>query len=656
MEKIRNKYLIYLTFILLLTFSLTIYNFFLSFGHIFFKYLGFTASVPYMDVLINFNYLLLLSLLLILYRRWKEEMKKRKKNEATLLSLQKAVETMQLGVTISDRTGKILYTNPAEAEMHGYRVDELLGKDSRIFGPPETWKPLFKPVLKSFRRETTNVRKDGTMFPVQLMSDVVTSPEGDVFAFVTTCEDIADRKRNEEQIRKLAFYDGLTGLPNRALFNDRLGQELAKARRHKELLAVMFIDLDRFKVVNDTMGHDTGDLLIRAVSKRLKKIIREVDTACRLGGDEFVILFTDIKFADDISVIARKILLQLSEAFVLAGTEVFITASLGVSIFPDHGDGVEALLKNADAAMYYAKEQGRNNYQFYTSTIDTNATERARMQGSLRRAVNQKEFIIYYQPQLDLKTGKIVGAEALARWRHPEYGLVSPAEFIPLAEESGLIDQIGKFLIFTACAQNRAWQEAGIPPIHIAINISTYQFVREDFIDSLKKILDEVGLDPKFLELEFTESIIMKDSELIASTMQQLKALGIQCSIDDFGTGYSSLSYLKYLPIDKIKIDRSFISSLTKNLNDDAISRAVISMAHELNLKVTAEGVENLEQLEFLCSHGCDEAQGFLFSRPLPAEDFVGLITNEVFKLQGTNSLSSTVLSFQDSIMPNRKI
>jgi len=656
MEKIRNKYLIYLTFILLLTFSLTIYNFFLSFGHIFFKYLGFTASVPYMDVLINFNYLLLLSLLLILYRRWKEEMKKRKKNEATLLSLQKAVETMQLGVTISDRTGKILYTNPAEAEMHGYRVDELLGKDSRIFGPPETWKPLFKPVLKSFRRETTNVRKDGTMFPVQLMSDVVTSPEGDVFAFVTTCEDIADRKRNEEQIRKLAFYDGLTGLPNRALFNDRLGQELAKARRHKELLAVMFIDLDRFKVVNDTMGHDTGDLLIRAVSKRLKKIIREVDTACRLGGDEFVILFTDIKFADDISVIARKILLQLSEAFVLAGTEVFITASLGVSIFPDHGDGVEALLKNADAAMYYAKEQGRNNYQFYTSTIDTNATERARMQGSLRRAVNQKEFIIYYQPQLDLKTGKIVGAEALARWRHPEYGLVSPAEFIPLAEESGLIDQIGKFLIFTACAQNRAWQEAGIPPIHIAINISTYQFVREDFVDSLKKILDEVGLDPKFLELEFTESIIMKDSELIASTMQQLKALGIQCSIDDFGTGYSSLSYLKYLPIDKIKIDRSFISSLTKNLNDDAISRAVISMAHELNLKVTAEGVENLEQLEFLCSHGCDEAQGFLFSRPLPAEDFVGLITNEVFKLQGTNSLSSTVLSFQDSIMPNRKI
>jgi len=278
------------------------------------------------------------------------------------------------------------------------------------------------------------------------------------------------------------------------------------------------------------------------------------------------------------------------------------------------------------------------------------------MQGNLRSAIKQKEIIIHYQPQLDLKTGKIVGAEALARWRHPEYGLVSPAEFIPLAEESGLIDQIGKFLIFTACAQNRAWQEAGIPPIHIAINISTYQFVREDFVDSLKKILDEVGLDPKFLELEFTESMIMKDSELIVSTMQQLKALGIQCSIDDFGTGYSSLSYLKYLPIDKIKIDRSFISSLTKNLNDDAISRAVISMAHELNLKVTAEGVENLEQLEFLCSHGCDEAQGFLFSRPLPAEDFVGLITNEVFKLQGTNSLSSTVLSFQDSIMPNRKI
>ena len=649
MEKIKNKYLLYLTLTLFLTFSLTIFNFFLSFGHVLFKFLNFKARVPYIDLLIDFNYLLLLSLLLVLRRWWKEEMRKRKKNEEILLSLQKAVETMQIGVTISDRTGKIIYANPAEAEMHGYGVDELLGKDSRIFGPTETWKPLFNPVLKRFRRETTNVRKDRTTFPVQLMTDVVTSLEGDVFAFVTTCEDITDRKSDEEQIKKLAFFDGLTGLPNRALFNDRLSQQLAKVRRHRELLAVMFIDLDRFKVVNDTMGHDTGDLLIRAVSERLKNIIREVDTACRLGGDEFVILLTDIKSVENISIIALKILQQLSEVFVLADTEVFITASLGVSIFPDHGDDLEALMKNADAAMYYAKEQGRNNYQFYTSTIDTNAMERVRMQGNLRRAIKQKEFVIYYQPQLDLKTGKIVGAEALARWRHPEYGLVSPAEFIPLAEESGLIDQIGKFLIFTACAQNKAWQEAGVSPIRMAVNISTYQFVREDFIDSLKRILEEACLNPKFLELEFTESIIMKDSELITSTMQQVKALGIQCSIDDFGTGYSSLKYLKYLPIDKIKIDRSFISTLAKNLNDDAISRAIITMAHELNLKVTAEGVENLEQLKFLCSHGCDEAQGFLFSRPLPAEDFVGLITNEVFKLPGINNLSSTVLSFQDS-------
>lgn len=627
-----------LIFTLFLILSLTIFNFLMNFGHVFFNFFGFAAGFPYLGLLINFSYLLLLSIILVFRRRWGEEIKKRKKNEETLLSLQKAVETMQIGVTISDRTGKILYVNPAEAEMHGYCVEELLGKDSRLFGPQETWKPLFQPVLKRFRRDTTNVKKDGTEFPVLLRSDVVTSSEGDVFAFVTTCEDITDRKKDEEQIRKLAFYDGLTGLPNRALFNDRLGQELVKARRHRELLAVMFIDLDRFKVVNDTMGHDIGDLLIRAVSKRLKNIVREVDTVCRFGGDEFVILFADLKAVEDVSGIALKILQQLSEVFVLADMEVFITASLGISIFPHHGDGIEALLKSADTAMYFAKEQGRNNYQFYSSTIDANAIEKVRMQGDLRRAIKQKEFIIHYQPQLDLRTGKIVGAEALARWQHPQYGLVSPGEFIPLAEESGLIGQIGESLIFSACAQNKAWQEAGVLPIRVAVNISTYQFVRTDFIGSLKRILDEVGLDPKFLELEFTESITMKDSELIASTMRQLKALGIQCSIDDFGTGYSSLKSLKYLPIDKIKIDRSFISSLAENLNDGAISRAVINMAHELNLKVTAEGVENLEQIEFLSLHGCDEAQGFFFSRPLPAEDFVGLITNDVFKLPGTNS------------------
>jgi diguanylate cyclase (GGDEF)-like protein/PAS domain S-box-containing protein len=627
--RMKNKYLIYLYFVLFLTFFLTLFHFVLSFGHVLFDFFSVSVRFPFTELLINFNYLLLTSLIFILYRRWRAEMIRRKSNEGTLLSLQKVVETMQIGVTITDPKGKILYTNPAEAEMHGYRVEDLMGKDARIFGPPEIWKPISQPILKRFRRETINVRKDGSTFPVQLMSDIVTTPEGDVFATVTTCEDITDRRKNEETIRQLAFYDALTGLPNRALFNDRLSQELAKARRHKKMLFVMFIDLDRFKIVNDSLGHDIGDLLIQVVARRLKNTVREGDTVSRMGGDEFVLFFPEIACEDDISVIAKKILERLADVFVLDDKELYITASIGISIFPENGNDVEILVKNADAAMYYAKDRGRNNYQFYSSTINANAIERVRIQSNLRKALKQNEFIVHYQPQVDLRSGRIVGAEALARWWHPDYGLVSPKEFIPLAEESGLISTIGEYLLFTACAQNKAWQEAGFSPIRMAVNISTYQFIKKDFVGMLKRLLGEIDLEPKYLELEFTESILMKDSDLIASTIHEIKSLGIQCAIDDFGTGYSSLSYLKYLPISKIKLDQSFVGSLSVDPNDEAISRAVITMAHDLKLRVTAEGVESVQQLEFLRSHDCDEAQGFLFSRPLPAKDFVGLLIDE---------------------------
>lgn len=629
--KATNRYLFYLSLVLFLTFSLTLVNFISIFGHLLFDYFALSRSFPFMEPLIHFNYLLLLALLLMLFRRWRSEVIKRRSNEETLLSLQKVVETMQIGVTITDPQGKILYSNPAEAEMHGYGVEDLIGKDARIFGPPQIWKPMSQPMLKSFRRETLNVRKDGSAFPVQLMSDVVSTPEGTVFATVTTCEDITERKKNEETIRQLAFYDALTGLPNRALFNDRLSQELAKARRHKELLAIMFADLDRFKIINDTLGHTTGDLLLKAVSERLKNIIREGDTVSRLGGDEFIMLFPDITSPGDISRIAKKILESLTNVFELNDTEVYVTASIGISIFPENGDNVEILVKNADAAMYYAKEQGRNNYQFYGSAINASVLEKIRMQGNLRKALAQNEFILHYQPQVNLSSGKIVGAEALIRWQHPDHGLLGPQEFIPLAEDNGLISPIGDFLIFTSCAQNKAWQEAGFPPIHMAVNISTYQFIQKGFIKKLSGLLEEIGLEPKYLEMEFTESILMQNSDLISSTLAELKSLGIRCSIDDFGTGYSSLNYLKYLPIDKIKLDRSFVTSLTTNPNDDAISKAIITMAHELNLKVTAEGVENVQQLEFLRSHMCDEAQGFLFSKPLPAKDFVQLLMNEGF-------------------------
>jgi diguanylate cyclase (GGDEF)-like protein/PAS domain S-box-containing protein len=627
--KQEDRYSVYISVVLFLVFSLTFFNFALSFGQWLFDFFSSYRNFPFTDLLIKFNFLLLTSVLFVLYRRWKRELLKARNSKEALLALQKAVETMQIGVTITDPAGKILYVNPAEAAMHGYRVEEILGKDARILGPPEIWRPMSQPILKSFRRETMNVRKDGSTFPVQLTSDVVTTPAGDVFAVITTSEDITERRKNEETIRRLAFYDALTGLPNRSLFNDRLGQSLAKARRHGELLAIMFLDLDRFKNVNDTLGHGTGDLLLSAVAERLGNMIREGDTVSRLGGDEFVMMFPDIDSPDNVSTAARKILEKMSEVFILNGLEVYVTASIGVSVFPENGPDAENLLKNADAALYFAKEQGRNNYQFYSSAITGNALRKIRIQSNLRKALKEKEFVLHYQPQLDLRNGKIVGAEALVRWQHPDYGMLSPLEFISLAEETGVIASIGESLLLTACAQNKAWQEAGFPPIRMAVNISTYQFIQKGFPKMLKKLLEEVELEPQYLDLEFTESIVIKKTDLVRSTFNELASLGINCSIDDFGTGYSALNYLKYLPINRLKLDQSFVASLAKDPNDKAISRAIITMAHELNLKVTAEGVETVKQLEFLCEHGCDEAQGFLFSKALPARDFVRLLMGE---------------------------
>ena len=624
-----DKYSATISVVLFLAFFLTFVNFALSLGHWLFNFFSVYAKFPLTELVINFNFLLLTALLLLLYRLWRGELMKAKSSGEILMALEKAVETMQTGVTITDPAGKILYINPAEAAMHGYSVEEIKGKNARILGPPEIWRPMSQPILKSFRRETMNVRKDGGAFPVQLMSDVVTTPDGDVFAIITTSEDITERKKNEETIRRLAFYDALTGLPNRALFKDRLGQIFAKVRRHGETIPVMFVDLDRFKNVNDTLGHSTGDLLLKAVAKRLKEIVRESDTVGRLSGDEFVIILPDMASSGDVTIVAAKILEKISEVFVINDMEVYITASIGISIFPQDGSNVEDLLKNADAAMYFAKEQGRNNYQFYSSAINGSLIEEIRIQSNLRKALKEKEFVVYYQPQLDLSSGLIVGAEALVRWQHPDYGLLSPGEFITLAEQAGVIADVGDYLLFTACAQNKAWQEAGFPPIRIAVNVSTYQFIRKGFVKMLKETLEEVKLEPSYLDLEFTESIVIKNTDFIRSTFSELRSLGVSCSIDDFGTGYSALNYLKFLPINRLKLDRSFVASLAKDANDRAISRAIITMAHELNLKVTAEGVESVQQLEFLCEHGCDEAQGFLFSRPRPARDFVRLLMGE---------------------------
>ena len=627
MTERKSKTLLYLSIILFLAIFLTFFNLTLNFIAGIRHFVSLYTRYPATEFVMNFSLLCLLGLLLMFYRRWRREFIEHKKDEEALLSLRKAVENMQIGVTITDAKGKIIYTNQADAEIHGYHAEELIGKEAKIFSPPEMRKPMIQPLRKRFRRESMNVRKDGSIFPVYLMSDVVMNSEGDVFATVTTCEDISERKRNEETIKNLVFFDVLTGLPNRALFNDRLRQELAKAHRHNQLLAIMFLDLDRFKVINDTFGHNTGDLFLQSVSERLKGIVREGDTVSRLGGDEFILLFPDIKNIEDATAIAQKIIEKLSEVFVLSDKELYITASIGISFFPQNGNNVETLVKNADTAMYYAKGEGRNNYQFYTPTISTISAEKLMMESNLRKALQQKELILYYQPQLDLISGKVIGAEVLLRWQNDDYGLMLPSRFIPLAEETGIIQSIGEWVLRSACAQTKAWQEAGLPPILMSVNVSMQQFKDKSFINMLRTILQETNLEPQYLVLELTESALMQNSALTISMLNELKSFGIHIAIDDFGTGYSSLSYLKYLPLSKVKLDQSFVRSLTIDPNDEAISKAIIAMAHSLNLKVVAEGVENVDQLSFLRSHQCDEVQGFLFSKPVPENEFTRLLT-----------------------------
>lgn len=559
------------------------------------------------------------------------------KTTEELLLLLHAVENMHIGVAVTDTGGKILYSNPAGAEMHGYSAEELSGKDIRIFAPPGETKPMSEQdlnSLKKVRRDSIHVRKDGSTFPVLLKSDIVAGGEGQIIGAVTVCEDITDRKKNEELIKHVAYYDALTGLPNRVLFNDLLKKELANARRRGNLLSIMFIDLDRFKVVNETAGYSTGDLLLHSVASRLKSITREGDTVGRFGGDEFAILIPDLKDTQDATLIAEKIIKNMSRRYVLNGTEMYTTASVGVSIFPTNGQDKETLIKNAETAMYHAKEQGRNCFQFYNPSINADTLTKLSLESRLRRAIERDELLLHYQPQIDLKTGQIVGVEALLRWQNGDNGLISPKQFISLAEDTGLIVPIGEWVLYNACKQNAFWQEEGYPAIRMSVNVSMNQFKQKSFTKTVNDILDQTGLNPTFLELEFTENIIMHNTDFTASVLKDLKSLGILFAIDDFGTGYSSLNYLKLLQLDRLKIDQSFVRDLTIDPNDKAICQAIINMSHSLNLKVIAEGVENVKQLEYIRLFECDEAQGFLLGRPLPAEDFRKLLTMNADRAQ----------------------
>ena len=482
------------------------------------------------------------------------------------------------------------------------------------------------------------VLPNGMDVTVNLQAEAVFDDQMRALSIVGTAQDITDRKESEQEIHRLAYFDSLTGLPNRVLFKDRVTQALLHAQRHRTTLATLFLDLDRFKVINDTLGHNTGDLLLKSVAERLAESVRHSDSVCRsvgeaenhslarLGGDEFTVLLTNLREVQDAGKVARRIVESLAQAFFIEGREIFVTVSVGIAIFPDDGDSVDTLLKNADSAMYHAKEHGRNNAQFYSNTFNAAAHERLILEGELRYALARDEFVVYYQPLIDLPTGGIVGAEALVRWQHPQRGLLPPAVFLPAAIDTGLIRAIDEWVLRTACRNNQAWQQRGKRPVHISVNLSHSLFHSNTLMSVVEEALRETGLMPACLKLELTESIAMRNVDASIVMLTTLKAMGVQLSIDDFGTGYSSLSYLQRLPINMVKIDQSFIQEILTQASPAPIVRAIIAMAHSLNLFVLAEGIEQEAQRRLLLELGCDQAQGYLFGRPMPEEAFGALL------------------------------
>lgn len=458
---------------------------------------------------------------------------------------------------------------------------------------------------------------DGSIIWTESCTRIVYDTHGQVLYHEGALQDISERRSAEMRMHYLAHHDDLTGLPNRVMFKYRLEQAIAESARRGTLMAVLLLDMDRFKAINDTLGHAVGDDLLKILGGRLFSCVREIDTVARLAGDEFAVILPDLTHVEDAARVAKKILHAFAPPFHVDGHELFISASIGIAAYPADGDNLDMLLRNVDIAMYHAKEHGRNTFQLYATEMNTKAFERLSLENALRHALERNELFLHYQPQVDLRTGKIIAVEALLRWQHPELGMISPLQFIPIAEETGMITPIGEWVLHTACAQNKAWQVAGLPHLRVAVNLSARQLRPTCFLHFIEQTLQETGLAPRYLELELTESMLMHDAENAIAMLTALGAMGVDISIDDFGTGYSSLTYLKRLPINALKIDKSFVSDIPGDLDDAAIAATIIVMAHNLGIRVIAEGVETQEQKDFLVSHACDAMQGYLFSRPV---------------------------------------
>ena len=549
-----------------------------------------------------------------------------------------AFESAAEGIMIMDEQSRMIAINRGFTEITGYLEEEVLGQIPNELDPERidfaTYRDIYLTLVEEdrWRGEVANHRKNGELFTEWLTITAVRDDEDRVINYVGVFADISDTKQAQLTLNEMANHDALTGLPNRRLLNELVSHALRRAEREKSSLAILFIDLDRFKVINDTLGHQVGDNLLIEVSNRLNNVMRDSDTVARLGGDEFLVMMDGLRDVEDAARVAKKIVSSLQSEFVIDGKEIYIGASVGISIYPDDGHDVDNLIKAADIAMYQVKNEGKNNYRFYSADLSVNAVEQFTIETQLRRALERNQFEIYYQPQVSLDTGRIVGAEALLRWQHPELGLVLPDKFIPLAEETNLVIQIGEWVLRETAEQVVEWTKQGIFLQSVSVNVSGVQVQRSNFADTVYGILVETGCEPSILELEITESIAMYNTENIINIFNKIREPGVKLAIDDFGTGYSSLSYLKRMPLDKLKIDKSFVKELTVNSDDKAIANAVIALGRSLNLKVIAEGVETLEQVSILTEMGCDDAQGYLFGRPVPAVNFAEMLMADALK------------------------